>query len=71
MTAAGEPIAIEAPGFAAPAWYDVNGDGRSDLVVGQFNDGKMTVYHQGKDGELGKGSWLQAEGEIAQVPGVW
>ncbi|QDV06119.1 hypothetical protein Poly30_16240 [Planctomycetes bacterium Poly30] len=71
MLSAGTPVSTEAPGYASPAWYDVDGDGRSDLVVGQFKDGKMRVYHQTEDGTLGEGSWLMAEGEVAEVPGVW
>lgn len=71
LTSEGAPIATEAPGYASPAWYDVNGDGRADLIVGQFNGGKMRAYHQAEDGTFGAGSWIQAEGEVAEVPGVW
>ncbi len=41
LQSGGQPIATENPGYASPAWYDVNGDGREDLVVGQFAGGKM------------------------------
>ncbi len=50
---------------------DVDGDGRQDLLVGQFKGGKIKVYPGGADGKLGKGEWLQAEGKVASVPGVW
>ena len=69
-------IKVEAPGYAAPCWHDVNGDGKKDLIVGQFLDGKMhLLLGEGhlQDGApmLKVGGWLQAEGETAQVPGVW
>jgi hypothetical protein len=64
-------IQVEAPGFAAPSWHDVDGDGEGDLVVGQFNDGKIKVYRGLGKGKLADGEWLRAGGEVAQVPGVW
>lgn len=71
LMAGGAPVSSEAPGYASPAWYDVNGDGRADLVVGQFAGGKMRAYHGQPDGSLAEGQWIQAGGEVAQVPGVW
>ncbi|MHC4512198.1 MAG: FG-GAP repeat domain-containing protein [Planctomycetota bacterium] len=71
LKAAGEYIKTESPGFAAPCWADVDGDGKKDLVVGQFAGGKMKIYRNLGDGKLAKGEWLKAEGEIAEVPGVW
>lgn len=64
-------VQVEAPGFAAPCWHDVDGDGKGDLVVGQFNDGKLKVYRGLGDGKLAPGEWLKAGGDVAQVPGVW
>lgn len=71
MQAAGAAVKVEAPGFAAPCWHDLDGDGRHDLIVGQFADGKMRVYRGGERGALQQGTWLQAEGKDAVVPGVW
>src|SRR5579863_3329287 len=58
-------------GHAAPAVFDFNGDGKKDLIVGQFMDGKARVY-------LNKGTnnaprfqgftYLKAEGQTATVP---
>ncbi len=68
-------IEIESPGYAAPSIADVTGDGVPDLLVGQFKDGKISLYKGSKaeDGKLtfGAHEWLQAGGEIAKVPGVW
>lgn len=71
VVAGGEPIAVEAPGFAFPAWHDTTGDGRADLIVGQFAGGKMRIFPRAADGSLGAGRWLKATGDVAQVPGVW
>jgi hypothetical protein len=64
-------IQTEAPGYACPAWFDLNGDGQKDLIVGQFAEGKMKVYHNTGDLTFAAGEWLEAEGEPALVPGVW
>ena len=52
-------IKVESPGYAAPCWHDVTGDG------------KIKVYAAKKDGTFAAGEWLQAAGKVAQVPGVW
>ena len=71
LEAGGAPIQVEEPGYASPAWHDVDGDGRADLVVGQFAGGKMRVYRGLEAGGFAEGEWLEAGGEIAEVPGVW
>jgi len=71
LEAAGKLIQVEAPGYAAPCWADIDEDGKKDLIVGQFNGGKMMVYRNLGNGELAKGEWLMAGGKAAEVPGVW
>ena len=71
LRAAGKLVSVEAPGYAAPCWADVDGDGKKDLVVGQFNKGRMKVYRNLGQGKLAEGEWLEAGGDIAEVPGVW
>ena len=50
---------------------DLDGDGTQDLLVGQFNQGKIKVYLNQGDGKLAASSWLEAEGKVAEIPGVW
>ena len=71
LEAEGAAIRVEAPGYAAPCWADVDNDGKKDLLVGQFNGGKIRVFKNLGDGKLAAGEWLQAGGKVAEVPGVW
>ncbi len=71
LKAGGVVVRVESPGYAAPCWADVDGDGKKDLLVGQFNQGKIRVYKNLGDGNLAAGVWLQADGQVAEVPGVW
>jgi hypothetical protein len=62
-------IRVESPGYAAPCWADMNG--MKHLFVGQFNKGKIQMFkHLGAD-KFAPGQWLQADGYVAEVPGVW
>ena len=54
-----------------PCWADIDGDGKKDLLVGQFNEGKIRVFKNLGDGKLAAGDWLKADGKVAEVPGVW
>ena len=71
LTADGVPVRVESPGFACPCWADVDGDGKADLLVGQFAKGKVQVFKGLGGAKFAKGTWLQAEGSVAEVPGVW
>ena len=71
LKAGGVAIRVESPGYAAPCWADIHGDGKMHLLVGQFNGGKIRVFkHLGAE-KFAPGDWLQAQGEVAEVPGVW
>ena len=64
------PINVDI-GHAAPYYADFDGDGKRDLLVGQFGDGKLRIYkNQGTDTapKFKDFEWLKAEGEIAKVP---
>lgn len=62
-------IRVESPGYAFPCWADLHG--KKHLLVGQFNQGKIRIFpHLGGE-QFASGKWLQAEGKVAEVPGVW
>lgn len=45
------PISVDT-GHAAPYLYDWNRDGKQDLLVGQFGEGKLRVYvNRGSSGK--------------------
>ena len=71
----GEAIAVESPGFACPTMADVDGDGRLDLVVGQFAGGAMHLFRNvaetGEPPRFTKAGWIETDGQRAKVPGVW
>ena len=71
LQAGGVPVRVESPGYAAPCFADINGDGKKDLLVGQFSQGKIRVFKNLGAGKLAAGEWLKAEGVVAEVPGVW
>jgi len=84
VKAGGKIVETESPGFAAPCLHDLDGDGKKDLLVGQFNDGKIKVYPRQGGGTFGAGKWLEVgdwslnlkEGlgkkmVPATIPGVW
>jgi hypothetical protein len=71
LKADGGAVRVESPGFAAPCWADLYGDGTKHLLVGQFNQGKIRVFKNLGAGKLAGGFWLQAGGQVAEVPGVW
>ena len=71
LKAGDDYVKVEAPGYAAPCWHDVDGDGQKDLVVGQFSGGKLRVFKNEGKGKLAAGEWLKAGGAIAEVPDVW
>jgi hypothetical protein len=71
LKASGVPVRVESPGYAAPCWADIDGDGQKDLLVGQFGGGMISVYKNLGDGNLATGQWLMADGAPAEVPGVW
>lgn len=71
LMADGKPVRVESPGFACPCLADLSGSGKKDLLVGQFNEGKIRVFKNLGDNKFAGGEWLQADGKPAEVPGVW
>jgi len=71
LKAGDAPVRVESPGYAAPCLADLDADGKKELLVGQFQDGKIRVFKHGGGEKFSPGEWLQAEGTVAHVPGVW
>lgn len=70
IEAAGEPIDTDV-GHAAPYVGDFDGDGKRDLLVGQFGDGKLRIYRNvgtEKAPDYAEVSWFHTRGELVKVP---
>jgi hypothetical protein len=75
----GKPVRLEADGkpidtdigHATPALYDFDGDGKRDLLVGQFGDGKMKIFKNigtHKEPKFAAEEWLKAGGAVVTTP---
>lgn len=58
-------------GHAAPFVTDINGDGKKDLLVGQFGAGKLHIFYNvgtDKAPKFDKSEWFKAGADVARVP---
>lgn len=70
LEAGGKPIDTDI-GHAAPYVYDFDRDGKRDLLVGQFGEGKLRIYRNvGTNAapRFADVEWFRAGGEIATTP---
>jgi hypothetical protein len=70
VEAGGHPVDVDT-GHAAPLFVDLDSDGKQDLLVGQFDGGKLRIYeNQGERGapRFQRHAWFEANKEIASVP---
>ena len=66
----GEPIDTDV-GHAAPWFDDFDGDGLSDLLVGQFGGGKLRIYRNegtATEPKFLRSAWFQSAGALGTVP---
>ena len=71
LQAEGKPIDITEIGHAAPFHADFDGDGKRDLLVGQFGDGKLRVYkNTGTEAEpkFANYEYFKAGADLGTVP---
>ena len=70
----GEYVSVESPGYASPTLVDIDDDGDSDLIVGQFAGGNMQLYRNASgvesDPTFDRPQWITSDGRRAEVPGV-
>ena len=70
LEAGGKPIDTEV-GHATPALYDWDGDGKRDLLVGQFGGGKMKIFRNvgsNQSPRFAAEEFLTADGKIVTTP---
>jgi hypothetical protein len=68
-TAGGKVIQVDI-GHAAPILADFDRDGRKDLLVGQFGQGRMRIYKNVGSNSAPKFNgfeWFKAGGKIAEI----
>ena len=71
LLAGDKPIDIGGIGYAAPFVGDFDMDGKRDLLIGQFRDGKMRIFlNEGTDPEpkFGEHVWFKDGAETGRVP---
>lgn len=62
---------IDVGGFSAPAFADLDGDGRKDLLVGQLDFGRAKIYRNvgtQRQPSFGAHRWLMSNDQVASVP---
>lgn len=70
VLADGKPLDVERSGHAAPFFADFDGDGKPDLLVGQFDGGRLRVYRNlGTAGapRFGEFEWFKASEAPATI----
>ena len=71
LLANGKPIDVERDGHAAPFVGDFDGDGIVDVLVGQYDEGRLRVYRNigtNRAPKFGAYTWFQAGGALGRVP---
>jgi hypothetical protein len=67
----GKPLDVGRDGHSAPFVGDFDGDGKRDLLVGQYDEGRLRVYrNRGDNGRprFQDFTWFEADGQPGRVP---
>jgi hypothetical protein len=70
VTAGVKALRVDECGHAAPAWGDIDNDGKPDLIVGQFAHAWMRAYRHVNGASFTAGKLVEAAGAIAIVPEI-
>ena len=65
-----QPIKTQSPGYATPCLHDLDGDGKKQLLVGQFANGYIYDFKGLGDGKFAKEKLLEVDGQPVKIPGV-
>jgi hypothetical protein len=71
VTAGGKPIDVQRTAHSAPCVGDIDGDGLDDLLVGEFYEGRMRIFHNvgsSAQPKFDKYEWFKAGGDLGRVP---
>ena len=67
----GKPLDVARDGHSAPFVGDFDGDGKRDLLVGQYHEGRLRIYRNRGDNvrpRFDDFTWFEAEGRPGRVP---
>jgi hypothetical protein len=71
LPAGGKLLDVARDGHSAPFIGDFDGDGKRDLLVGQYHEGRLRIYRNRGDNarlRFDDFTWFEAEGRLGRVP---